>query len=105
MTLDTVISGCVTYYLESEDGLDPQRIDILENCLGISTGSCPSWSMMPVNILNAYGRSLRYFWKPIIVNSLRHPRRKPIHGTQGSQTYEIAVTSRYLAKQIKSILW
>lgn len=34
MTLDTVISGCITYYLESDDGLDPQRIGILENCLG-----------------------------------------------------------------------
>ncbi len=32
MTLDTVISGCVTYYL-SESGLDPQRVAILENCL------------------------------------------------------------------------
>jgi len=38
MTLDTVISGCVTYYLESEDGLDPQRIDILESCLGDLNG-------------------------------------------------------------------
>ncbi len=34
MTLDTVISGCVTYFLESEDGLDPQRIDMLESCVG-----------------------------------------------------------------------
>lgn len=32
MTLDTVISGCVTYYL-SESGLDPQRVRILEDCL------------------------------------------------------------------------
>lgn len=41
MTLDTVISGCVTYYLESEDGLDPQRIDMLENCLGDLNGLLP----------------------------------------------------------------
>jgi hypothetical protein len=32
MTLDTVISGCVTYYLESPQGLDEQRIEILESC-------------------------------------------------------------------------
>jgi len=41
MTLDTVISGCVTYYLESEDGLDPQRIDMLESCLGDLDGLLP----------------------------------------------------------------
>ena len=41
MTLDTVISGCVTYYLESEDGLDPQRIDMLESCLGDLNGLVP----------------------------------------------------------------
>ncbi|MFM8551507.1 MAG: hypothetical protein ACKOCD_04215 [Nitrospiraceae bacterium] len=33
MTLDTVISGCVTYYLDAAEGLDPQRIVILEDCL------------------------------------------------------------------------
>jgi hypothetical protein len=33
MTLDTVISGCVTYFLESKKGLDPQRVDILQSCL------------------------------------------------------------------------
>jgi hypothetical protein len=33
MTLDTVISGCVTYYLDSEEGLDDQRIEILTTCL------------------------------------------------------------------------
>jgi hypothetical protein len=32
MTLDTVISGCVTYYLE-ERALDAPRIAILEDCL------------------------------------------------------------------------
>jgi len=33
MTLDTVISGCVVYYLESSDGLDDQRLAIVEDCL------------------------------------------------------------------------
>lgn len=33
MTLDTVISGCVIYYLDSPDGLDDQRIAILKDCL------------------------------------------------------------------------
>jgi hypothetical protein len=33
MTLDTVISGCVVYYLESADGLDTQRLGIVKDCL------------------------------------------------------------------------
>ena len=33
MTLDTVISGCVVYYLASPDGLDEQRIAIVNDCL------------------------------------------------------------------------
>jgi hypothetical protein len=33
MTLDTVIGGCVTYYLESPEGLDPQRLRILQDCM------------------------------------------------------------------------
>ena len=33
MTLDTVISGCVVYFLDSREGLDAQRIGILEDCL------------------------------------------------------------------------
>ena len=33
MTLDTVISGCVVYYLESADGLDDQRLGIVKDCL------------------------------------------------------------------------
>lgn len=33
MTLDTVIGGCVTYYLESEEGLDERRMEILTTCL------------------------------------------------------------------------
>ncbi len=32
MTLDTVIGGCVTYYLE-EQGLDEPRFAILDDCL------------------------------------------------------------------------
>lgn len=33
MTIDTVISGCVVYYLNSADGLDDQRLAILKDCL------------------------------------------------------------------------
>ena len=33
MTLDTVISGCVVYYLDSLDGLDAQRRTIVGDCL------------------------------------------------------------------------
>jgi len=33
MTLDTVISGCVVYYLDSPDGLDAQRRTIVGDCL------------------------------------------------------------------------
>jgi hypothetical protein len=33
MTLDTVISGCVVYYLDSPGGLDGQRISIVKDCL------------------------------------------------------------------------
>ncbi|MCS6286015.1 MAG: hypothetical protein H8K08_11345 [Nitrospira sp.] len=33
MTLDTVISGCVVFFLDSPDGLDPQRVEILKDCL------------------------------------------------------------------------
>jgi hypothetical protein len=32
MTLDTVISGCVTYYLD-ERRLDPPRVIMLQSCL------------------------------------------------------------------------
>ena len=33
MTLDTVISGCVVYYLDSEDGLDERRRAIVGDCI------------------------------------------------------------------------
>ncbi|NOT23370.1 MAG: hypothetical protein HOP22_11715 [Nitrospiraceae bacterium] len=33
MTLDTVISGCVVYFLDTPEGLDVQRIGILEDCI------------------------------------------------------------------------
>jgi hypothetical protein len=44
MTLDTVISGCVIYYLESEGRLDPQRVLILEGCLADLNGLLPGLS-------------------------------------------------------------
>ncbi|MGQ0665986.1 MAG: hypothetical protein ACT4O4_03040 [Nitrospiraceae bacterium] len=34
MTLDTVISGCVVFYLDSPEGLDHQRVAIVEDCVG-----------------------------------------------------------------------
>jgi len=33
MTLDTVIGGCVVFYLDSPDGLDDRRVMILQDCL------------------------------------------------------------------------
>ena len=33
MTLDTVIGGCAVFYLDGEQGLDCQRIAILEDCV------------------------------------------------------------------------
>ena len=33
MTLDTVISGCVVYYLDHQEGLDAQRRNMLDSCL------------------------------------------------------------------------
>jgi hypothetical protein len=33
MTLDTVISGCVVFFLDSEGGLDEQRRTIVGDCL------------------------------------------------------------------------
>ena len=33
MTLDTVISGCVVYFLDSVEGLDEQRRTIIGDCL------------------------------------------------------------------------
>ncbi len=41
MTLDTVISGCVTYYLDSAEGLDPQRVVLVEDCLADLNGLLP----------------------------------------------------------------
>lgn len=32
MTLDTVVAGCVTYYVEERE-LDAQRVNILKDCL------------------------------------------------------------------------
>lgn len=33
MTLDTVICGCVVYFLDSQEGLDDQRRTIVGDCL------------------------------------------------------------------------
>lgn len=34
MTIDTVISGCVIFYLDNSEGLDDQRLSIVKDCLG-----------------------------------------------------------------------
>ena len=34
MTIDTVISGCVVYFLDSSEGLDDPRVAIVKDCLG-----------------------------------------------------------------------
>ena len=34
MTIDTVIGGCVVYFLDSSEGLDDQRVAIVKDCLG-----------------------------------------------------------------------
>ncbi|WP_455244290.1 hypothetical protein [Petrachloros mirabilis] len=33
MTLDTVICGCVVYFLDNQEGLDDQRRGIVGDCL------------------------------------------------------------------------
>ena len=33
MTLDTVISGCVVFYLDSTEGLDAHRVAIVKECV------------------------------------------------------------------------
>jgi hypothetical protein len=40
MTLDTVISGCATYYFD-ERNLDPRRVTLLETCLTELDGLLP----------------------------------------------------------------
>ena len=47
MTLDTVVSGCVTYFLE-EHHLDPQRVTILEDCLSDLEAVLPELSEEPL---------------------------------------------------------
>ena len=41
MTLDTVISGCVVFYLDSPEGLDERRIAIVKDCLTDLEGLTP----------------------------------------------------------------
>lgn len=48
MTLDTVISGCVAYYLDNPDGLGEQRRGILESCRQDLDGLVPD---LPENAL------------------------------------------------------
>ncbi len=48
MTLDTVVSGCVTYFFEEHD-LDPQRVVILEDCLSDLEAALPELSEEPLD--------------------------------------------------------
>lgn len=69
MMLDTVISGCVTYYLE-EHSLDDQRVDMLQSCVSDLEG-----------ILDDVedGDALAYFErsKTLATLLLTVPRREP----------------------------
>ena len=47
MTLDTVVCGCVTYFLEEHD-LDPQRVAILEDCLSDLEAVLPELTEEPL---------------------------------------------------------
>lgn len=48
MTLDTVVSGCVTYFFEEHD-LDQQRVVILEDCLSDLEAALPELSEEPLD--------------------------------------------------------
>ena len=48
MTLDTVISGCATYFFE-ECELDPQRVAILEDCLSELEAALPELTEEPLD--------------------------------------------------------
>ena len=48
MTLDTVVSGCATYYFEEHE-LDPQRVAILEDCLSDLEAVLPELSEAPLD--------------------------------------------------------
>ena len=48
MTLDTVVSGCATYYFEEHE-LDPQRVAILEDCLSDLEAVLPELSEDPLD--------------------------------------------------------
>lgn len=48
MTLDTVVSGCVTYYFEEHE-LDPQRVAILEDCLSDLEAALPELTEEPLD--------------------------------------------------------
>src|SRR3712207_6527938 len=53
MTLDTVIGGCLTYYVESTDGLDAPRIEMLAGCLDELAGLTGD---LPDDVKSYFGR-------------------------------------------------
>lgn len=48
MTLDTVVTGCVTYFFEERE-LDPQRVAILEDCLSDLEAALPELTEEPLD--------------------------------------------------------
>lgn len=59
MTLDTVISGCATCYLEATEGLDPQRRAILVQCLDDLQALLPR---IPIEATDYFSRLHRLAW-------------------------------------------
>ncbi len=48
MTVDTVLSGAVVYFLDHPEGLDSQRIQIVEGCLEELNDLLPDLSEEPL---------------------------------------------------------
>ena len=69
MMVDTVISGCVTYYLE-EHSLDDQRVQMLESCLSDLDG-------MLSDVEEEDARSYFERSKTLATLLLNVPRREP----------------------------
>ena len=70
MTLDTVISGCATYYFD-EQGLDGPRLAMLGHCLDDLDTLLPD---LPERLQAALGRSVRR-WRPFDASSIEHTAR------------------------------
>jgi hypothetical protein len=69
MTLDTVISGCVIYFLEHTEALDPQRVEMLESCVADLDDILAD---LPGDESQGYFNRLRRLGQ-ILLGSLPHP--------------------------------